>query len=170
MQLLRRDRLVLWIAQGFWVGRIPVAPGTFGSVLGIAWLLLLAWPGSLVFYLCGIVLSIPVSILTAGRAEKLLGKSDPGSVVIDEIIALPIAGLALVLKSPVQLISGAELLSHHALGLGMVFLLFRFFDVIKPWPVGVSQKLPGGWGITVDDVLAAVYVNVVMVVWLNVMR
>ena len=167
MQLLPRDRVVLWIAQGFWVGRIPVAPGTFGSLLGIGWLLLLAWPGSVWFYLCGIALSIPVSILTAGRAEKLLGKSDPGSVVIDEIIALPIAGLALVLKSPVELISGVELLKHHALGLGMVFLLFRLFDVVKPWPVNVSQKLPGGWGITVDDVLAAIYVNLLMFVWLK---
>ncbi len=180
MNLLPRDRFLLWIAQGFWAGRVPVAPGTAGSLVGIVWMLLLAWPGNAVLYIVGILLSIPISVYTSARAEKLLGKTDPGSVVIDEIIALPIAGLALIfIPAPgngggsmfsFQMLSAGELLSHHALGLGMVFLLFRFFDVLKPWPIGVSQKLPGGWGITIDDILAAAYVNIVMAVWLAFLR
>jgi phosphatidylglycerophosphatase A len=91
---------------------------------------------------------------------------DPGSVVLDEITALPVSFFAwviIVLGQTGSLPSLAYFLSaqNWPLTLG-VFVASRFFDVAKPWPVHQSQSLPGGWGVTIDDVLASVYVNVVV--------
>src|SRR5262249_7453024 len=95
--------------------------------------------------------------------EKLLNRKDPGSVVLDEIAAIPvcfIGWIVLVMRHSDSLPAPGYFFSHSTwlptLG---VFAAFRLFDVIKPWPVRQSQSLPGGWGITVDDLLAAVYVN-----------
>jgi phosphatidylglycerophosphatase A len=161
----RGFRAALWLAEGFGVGRAPVAPGTFGSVAGLIWLALLLAPGRLWVYLTGLVAGFFLSVWCCGVAEKLLGKTDPGSVVLDEIVAVPLcfatwAGLSYFksgdLPSPGSLLSSSSWLSTLA-----VFVLFRFFDIVKPWPVRQSQSLPGGWGITIDDTLAAVYVNFV---------
>jgi phosphatidylglycerophosphatase A len=141
--------LKLWIAQGFGLGRIPFAPGTFGSFAGLLWFALLLWPGNLRFYLLG-------------TAESILHRTDPPSVVLDEIIAIPVCFTGWVVWVLFQ--------SHAMPSLEFFFIrnwlptlgvigVFRLFDVIKPWPVRQSQNLPGGWGVTVDDILAAVYVN-----------
>jgi phosphatidylglycerophosphatase A len=156
---------LLWIAQGFGVGRIPVAPGTFGSIVGILWFALLLAPGNLWLFLIGTIAGIGLSVSLCGIAEEILGRKDPGCVVLDEIAAIPVCFLAWVgilymrngsLPAPEYFFS-----SSNWLGTVAVFLAFRFFDVAKPWPVHQSQSLPGGWGVTVDDVLAAVYVNLV---------
>lgn len=160
--------LVVWLAQGFGIGRIPWAPGTFGSVLGLGWfavLLLIAQqsPVSAGVLFLGSVLA---SVWTCEAAEILLGEKDPGSIVLDEIVALPTCFLGWVFHLWLQL--GAlpswdfffgPTTCFLALG---VFLAFRFFDIAKPWPVRQSQALPRGWGVVVDDQLAAVYVNVVV--------
>ncbi len=156
----------LWVAQGFGVGRIPLAPGTFGSVVGIAWFSLLLATGSLWLYLAGTLAGIALSVWLCGDAEKTLGQTDPGSVVLDEIAALPVCFLGWVAVQSWKtgaLPGMAAFFSTHTwlLTLG-VFLAFRFFDVAKPWPVHQSQSLPGGWGVTLDDVLAALYVNVIV--------
>ena len=158
----RKDEILLWIAQGFDVGRVPFAPGTFGSLVGVLWFALLLVPGSFWLYVVGTFLGLAASVKFCGEAERILGKRDPGSVVLDEIAAIPICFAPWVLL---------ELWRHHAMppgetffsghGLWMtasLFLLFRVFDIWKPWPVRQSQSLPGGWGVTMDDVLAAVYV------------
>ena len=155
----------LWIAQGFGLGRIPVAPGTFGSLLGVGWFALLLLPGNPWLLGFGILAGLAASVWLCGVGEQLLGQKDPGSVVLDEISAMPVCFLGWVLlrtsqsghlPPPGWFFSGRNLL----LTLG-VFCAFRLFDVLKPWPVRQSQSLPGGWGITVDDALAAVYVNLV---------
>ena len=155
--------LLLWLAQGFGVGRIPVAPGTFGSVAGLAWFALLLMAGNLWVFIGGTILGLVASVWLCGLGEKILGQTDPGSIVLDEIAAIPVCFAAWVgiifsqtggLPAPGYFFSGKNLW----LTLG-VFAAFRFFDVLKPWPVKQSQALPGGWGVTVDDVLAAVYVN-----------
>jgi len=164
---LRRPKFSfeLWLAQGFFVGRIPIMPGTFGSLVGLLWFMLLLTMGNFWLYLLGSFAGIGLSILFCDAAEKILGEKDPGSVVLDEIAALPVCFLAWVgilhfkegfLPEPGYFFSPA----NWPLTLG-VFTLFRFFDVVKPWPVRQSQSLPGGWGVTVDDVLAAIYVNLV---------
>jgi len=159
----------LWVAQGFGVGGIPWAPGTFGSVVGLAWLWLLLAGGGYFIFLGGVVAGIALSVWLCGVAEEKLGKTDPPSVVLDEISAMPLCFLALVWlrarhsgwPEPVSFFSDGNWLP--LLG---VFAAFRLFDVWKPWPVRQSQSLPGGWGITVDDQLAALYVNAVTLgVW-----
>ena len=154
----------LWIAQGFGVGRVPFAPGTFGSLVGLVWFGLLLASGSLWLFLLGTMMGLSVSVWLCGYAERNLRQKDPSSVVLDEITAMPVCFLSWIAMSMRQtgafprldsLISGTNAL----LPVG-VFVAFRVFDIWKPWPVRQSQTLPGGWGVTVDDVLAAGYVCV----------
>ncbi|HOC00594.1 MAG TPA: phosphatidylglycerophosphatase A, partial [Verrucomicrobiota bacterium] len=84
------DALVLWIARGFDVGRAPVAPGTFGSVVGLAWTLVLVATRSVWWYGLGVAAGLTLSVVVCGLAERILRERDPGSVVLDEITALPL--------------------------------------------------------------------------------
>lgn len=156
---------MLWVAQGFGVGWIPLMPGTFGSVLGFGWLALLLWGRNYWVLGLGSLVGAAVAVWLCDVGEKCLGEKDPGSVVLDEVVAIPVCFWAWAgefLRRHETLPGPAEFFnSQHARLLLGVFLAFRFFDVLKPWPVRQSQKLPGGWGIVVDDVLAAVYVNLV---------
>lgn len=156
----------LWIAQGFGLGRIPVAPGTFGSLLGLGWFALLLAGGSVWLLVLGTVAGLGLSVWLCGVGEQALGKKDPGSVVLDEVTAMPLcffAWIGLALCHTRSLPSCGYFARHWAWTLG-VFLAFRLFDITKPWPVRQSQVLPGGWGITIDDLLAAVYVNLLTLV------
>ncbi len=158
------NAFLLWLAQGFGVGRIPIAPGTFGSVVGFAWFALLLLTGNLWLFLIGTVIGLGLSVWLCSVGEKVLQAKDPGSIVFDEIAAIPVCLIGWIvirfvknggyLPPPEYFFSGRRLL-----GIVGVFAAFRFFDVLKPWPVRQSQSLPGGWGVTVDDALAAVYVN-----------
>ncbi|HEY3861381.1 MAG TPA: phosphatidylglycerophosphatase A [Verrucomicrobiae bacterium] len=162
----------LWIAQGFGAGRIPFAPGTFGSVVGLGWLAALMCLKSWPLFIAGNVAAVALSVWLCGEGERLLGRKDPGSVVLDEIVAIPICFAAWLVSAwaPHHAWPGAAFLwQHWASSIG-IFALFRFFDILKPWPVRQSQNLPGGWGVTVDDVLAAVYVNAVVLAVIAVRR
>jgi len=157
---------MLWTAQGLGVGRIPLAPGTFGSVVGLAWFLVLLLPGSLWFFVVGSLGGVAASVWLCGQAERLLDQRDPGSVVLDEIIAVPLCFGVWVGLCHFQ--TAGIPAPEHVLGATTwplticVLLAFRLFDVWKPWPIRQSQRLHGGWGVTIDDVLAAVYVNLVL--------
>jgi phosphatidylglycerophosphatase A len=156
--------LKLWIAQGFGVGRIPFGPGTFGSVVGLGWTALLIASGSFWVFLAGIAAGIVLSVWLCGEGEKILKQKDPSSVVLDEIAAMPLcfAGWIWALwRTPHVLPTVEKVFSSWTVVL-FAFVFFRFFDIAKPWPVRQSQSLPGGWGITVDDLLAAVYVNLLL--------
>jgi phosphatidylglycerophosphatase A len=161
----------LFVAQGFGIGRIPFAPGTFGSLLGLVWFAMLIATGNFWAYLAGCIEGIAFSIWLCDDAEKILGETDPGSVVLDEIIAIPFCFLPWVanvwwssgtLPGVEFFFSGSALL----MTLGLV-VLFRVFDIWKPWPIRQIQHLPGGWGVTVDDLLAAVYVAVISLIFLR---
>ncbi|MBI3882108.1 MAG: phosphatidylglycerophosphatase A [Verrucomicrobia bacterium] len=157
------DKLILFIAQGFGVGRIPFAPGTWGSVVGIGFFLFLvafndAW-ALLILPACGLL----PAVFLCERAEQLLGEKDPGSVVLDEIMAVPLCFVFYCFNFKTFPPVSHFLTPQGAFELWLGFGLFRLFDIWKPWPVRQSQRLPGGWGVVVDDVLAAVYVNLVMV-------
>lgn len=161
----------LFVAQGFGIGRIPFAPGTFGSFLGLIWFSMLVATGNFWAYLAGCIEGVAFSIWLCDDAEKILGRTDPGSVVLDEIIAIPFCFLPWVamewsghgtLPAVESFFTGRALW----LTLGLV-VLFRVFDIWKPWPVRQVQRLPGGWGVTVDDVLAAGYVAALSVVLLR---
>ncbi len=156
------SRFVVWIAEGFGVGRIPFGPGTFGSMAGLIWLALLVRTGSLAGFFIGLGLSLVVSVAVCGAAERITGRKDPGSVVLDEIVAVPICFVPWMLAefSRLQAMPSAEyFFGPRTWWLTLLlFALFRLFDIWKPWPIRPSQNLPGGWGVTVDDVLAAVAV------------
>jgi phosphatidylglycerophosphatase A len=161
--------VILWIAEGFGSGRIPVAPGTFGTVVGIGWFFILLASGNPVFFLAGTALGLALSVWICGAAERLTGRKDPSSVVLDEITAVPVcfvSWLWIEANRTGQWPAVGDIFGGHGLGVLGVFVAFRFFDIVKPWPVGPSQNLPGGWGVTVDDLLAAIYVNVVVLGWL----
>jgi len=163
---VKGSKILLWLAQGFGSGRIPFAPGTFGSVVGLLWFALLLIPGNLWFYIAGTTLGLWLSVWLCGAGEKILNQKDPGSVVMDELAAIPLcfAGwvIALYARNGTMPTLDAFFEPHVLLYTIGVFALFRLFDIAKPWPVRQSQSLPGGWGITIDDALAAVYVNLVV--------
>lgn len=158
----RMGPFILFLAQGLGVGRIPFAPGTFGSLVGILWFLTLLADGNFWLYLAGMIAGIALSVPLCGAAERILQQKDPGSVVLDEIVALPICFLPWVARDwfrHQQMLSPESFFTARTWFVtATIFALFRLFDILKPWPVHQSQRLPGGWGVTVDDVLAAVYV------------
>jgi phosphatidylglycerophosphatase A len=165
----KRLRITVWLAQGFGIGRIPLAPGTFGSVLGVAWFALLLSEANWWTLAIASTGGILCSVFLCDVAERVLNQKDPGSVVFDEIAAIPFCffGWMAIFCLRYGHLPDLELVfvNNWQRTLG-IFLLFRLFDVAKPWPVRQSQSLRGGWGVTIDDLLAAVYVNVVVVaVW-----
>lgn len=143
-----------WVATGLGVGLIKWAPGTFGSALAVLlWLpmVLLSWPLQLAI----LVLTVLLSGWSAGRAERLSNVHDPGWIVIDEIVGQWLTLLLLTQMSELSGVgAGVGDLQHLAFG----FACFRFFDVLKPWPISwVDRHVSGGWGTTWDDLLAALY-------------
>ena len=148
------------------VGHLPKAPGTWGTLVAIpfaiALLLFLGIWGTLLVSIALILFSV----WCCGTAEKALQMRDPGCVVLDEFVAVPVCYLGPALFFPqIHLLfsSSQSIFSNKGICLHLaVFILFRIFDIWKPWPVGPSQKWPQGWGVVMDDVLAAGYVNVVL--------
>lgn len=142
-----RDKTVIWLATGFYTGNIPRAPGTFGTLPGLLLCFFLArLPLSVSILL--ILMLIGLAIWIAGEAEKMLGKKDPGCIVIDEIAGMAVTMVAIPFTLQTA-ISG--------------FVLFRLFDVLKPPPIKtIDKKMHGGVGIVLDDVIAGVFANLVL--------
>ena len=160
----RMSWLIVWVAQGFGTGRIPLAPGTFGTLVGVIWFLLLVRTGTIWGYVAGTLLGLLVSVAFCGWAEKILKQADPGSIVLDEIAAVPICFapwvIGLWLRDGQWPPANTFWDGNAWIGMMIVVILFRIFDIAKPWPIRQSQSLPGGWGVTIDDLLASVYVAV----------
>jgi phosphatidylglycerophosphatase A len=166
------NAFIVWLAEGFGIGRVPKAPGTFGTVLGFAWFAamvaitgMFGW--GLITFFTLLVTSVFLSVWCCGRAEKILGAKDPGSVVLDEIIAVPVCYLPWLLSVVNSKHPRAHVHdffdSRVILWSVLIFVLFRIFDIWKPWPIRRLQNLPGGWGVTVDDIVAAIYVALVTI-------
>lgn len=135
------DRFTLLMATGFGVGRLPRAPGTFGSLLGLplAWGLLKLPP---LWQYVAVPVLFAIGVPICGRAARLLHSKDPGGVVFDEIAAIPLMFLFVPFRMKFMIVG---------------FLLFRLFDIWKPWPCRAVERLPGGLGIMADDFVASVY-------------
>ena len=138
------NRLSRIIATGFFTGYSLVAPGTAGSVLALViyWVI----PGFRDYWLLsvsGIVFFI--GVWAATRVEQTDGH-DASIINVDEIVGMWISLLFLPGPLPAEWKIGA-------------FILFRVFDVLKPFPINQSQNLPGGWGVMMDDVIAGIYTN-----------
>ena len=139
------DRLGLAIATVLGVGYAPIAPGTFGSAAGLLlwWLL----PASTAVQAAAIVLTFVAGSWAGNIAERHFGRTDPGQVVIDEVMGM----LITLFLNPV----GWK-------GALVGFLLFRVFDVIKPYPANKLEQLHGGIGVMADDGMAAIYANLAL--------
>ena len=146
-------RTVVGIATLGPVGRWGKAPGTSGSFLGLlCFAVLLPRFDPIGLVALTIVLGW-IAVGICGEAEKRLGQTDPGMVILDEFVAMP---LCFVGWQPLAVIvPGWSLLAAG-------FLLFRLFDITKPLGISRLQKLPGGWGVVVDDLAAAVLTCVVI--------
>jgi len=135
-------RLILFIATGAGMGYLPKVPGTWGTLVAfpLQWLLMGVSPQG---HALALLLVLLVGWFTAGAAEKIFDRKDPGAIVIDEILGMLITLLAVPARPRPWL---------------MAFMLFRFFDIVKPWPVSWADRhLNGGLGIMLDDVLAGGY-------------
>lgn len=137
-----KHKFILFFATGFFSGRIPFAPGTFGTIAAVPFaLVFLIIPSSFYgIYVTGLILA---AIYFADQAEKILGKKDPGCIVIDEI-----AGYVVTMSMvPVNI---------YTLGAG--FLIFRFFDIVKCAPVRYFEdNSSGGAGVVLDDIMAGIF-------------
>ena len=134
------------LASVLGVGRCPVAPGTAGSlVTAVALWLIPSTPRGLA---AALVLVTAVGIWAGGRAERALDAKDPGIIVIDEVAGMILSVLLVPLTVPF---------------LAAGFVLFRCFDVCKPFPAFASQRLPGGWGVMTDDLVAGAYALILLV-------
>jgi phosphatidylglycerophosphatase A len=141
-----RTRAGLLIATVLGAGYAPVAPGTFGSAVGL--LIWLALPDVLWLRLLAIAVTSIVGAWSGTVAEEHFGRRDPRQVVVDEV-----AGMMVTLAfNPV----------HGFAWTAAAFLLFRAADIVKPFPVNRLERLPGGIGIMADDLLAGVYANLAL--------
>lgn len=139
----------------FYVGCVPGAPGTYASLVAVGLcLLLMHLLGSAVAALIALALAAVFFFFGAwlGRwAESYFGTGDPSAFVLDEIVGYFVAAAPVLLVFP-----NAKVLPV----LGLPFLFFRVFDVLKPFPVNVAETAPDGWGIMLDDVVAGCYAAV----------
>jgi phosphatidylglycerophosphatase A len=148
----------------FGLGRLPLAPGSWGSlppaiIFGLAcyfggsdlvvFLLLLA------FFIFGSIICLKFSY----AAVVATGKNDPNEVVVDEVAGQALTFMAMPFVTG-QDLSGRQVLVIVVLG----YFLFRLFDTVKPWPSYRLEELPGGWGILADDLMAGVYAGLALVI------
>ena len=136
------DKFIMFLATGFYSGNLPKAPGTWGSAVALVpWFFMRHLP--LPSYLGLVGFLFVTGSLLAGSAEKILDQADAGPIVIDEFV-----GLFITLTAA----------PNHPAAWLLGFLLFRFFDVVKPFPVSwFDQRIHGGFGIMMDDVIAGLY-------------
>ena len=142
-----------WMACGFGSGLAPFAQGTFGSLAAIIpWLILRLLPMPL--YVSLLVVAFAVGVWVCGIAGRAVGVDDHRSIVWDEFVGMWITLIPAVAEGWWSVVIG--------------FALFRVFDVWKPWPIRLlDQKLKGGLGVMVDDVVAGVFAAIVLAIVLN---
>lgn len=142
-----RDTAAMFLATGAYVGTIPFAPGTFGSLWGLPAAYLIS-RAPLTMAVLFIGMFILVSIAVAHRAVQLVGRPDPGCVVIDEVAGMMVTLLAMPFNAKTAAIG---------------FVLFRVLDILKPFPIRMlERRIPGGAGVVLDDVAAGVMANLIL--------
>ncbi len=131
------------------LGQKLPAPGTWGSLAGLLYFAVFFQRANVVETLISTAIGGYLAVALCGEAEIRLGEKDPGKVVLDEFVVMPLCFL------------GWRFLSGSLPPWGILlagFALFRFFDIVKPLGIGRLQRLPGGWGVVADDVAAALAV------------
>lgn len=141
------NAFALAIATFGYVGYFPIAPGTAGSAAALALYAVVRGVG-IPLVEAGVIAAVfGIGVWAATRAETALGASDPGPVVIDEVLGM-LMTLAWLPLSITGVLVG--------------FLLFRVLDVVKPWPARRLEDAPAGWGIMLDDAMAGAYGHVLL--------
>ncbi|MEK7679784.1 MAG: phosphatidylglycerophosphatase A [Deltaproteobacteria bacterium] len=148
-----KKNIVKFLATGAYAGCFPVAPGTAGTAAGV----IIVWLASLFspfvqIAATAVILALSIPIASAGL--KLFGGKDPGQIVFDEIAGTMVSFFLMPVNAP---------------SIILLFMLFRFFDIVKPFPAGViDRKLEGGAGVVLDDVAAGIYANIAgrFILWL----
>ncbi len=139
--------LIIFIATGFYSGYLPKAPGTWGSLVGLL-LFFLLHTLSLQIYLAVVAAIFVIGTFAAGEAEKIMDRKDPGLVVIDEIVGILITMIAI---------------PATPLAMALGFILFRIFDIFKPFPIRlIDQRFHGGLGIMLDDIVAGIFSLIIL--------
>ncbi len=141
-----KGKAILILSTWFGSGLAPFAPGTFGTLAAVPLVVGFGFLGNWTAFLCVMAIS-GLAIWVSQEAENLLGEKDPSAVVIDEVAGLSVTMLLVPLSW---------------LSLCVGFLLFRFFDIVKPWPANRAEKLKGGFGIVLDDLAAGVYAHLAL--------
>ena len=141
------DRAVVFLSTGFYIGNIPFAPGTFGTLLGLPLCYLLTGLNPSYAIVCTLLFII-VAVWISHLAEKILKQSDPGCIVIDEIAGMAVTLVGLPFNLTTALIG---------------FIIFRILDILKPFPIRtLDKRISGGIGIVMDDVVAGVFANILL--------
>lgn len=135
---------------GYW-GK---APGTNGSLLGMAIYTVLFFPQDIFGEIAMLAIGIFLAIILCGEGEKRLKKRDPGEIILDEVVAIPLCFLGL----KTQMMDSGFVWLYMIAG----FVLFRLFDIVKPLGIRSLQKFPGGLGVVLDDLAAAIAVNITL--------
>jgi phosphatidylglycerophosphatase A len=143
----------VFLATVAYCGYFPIAPGTVGSAAGLVVYLLVWWTRSPLLEVALIAVTFAAGTWAATHAERYFGGIDPGPVVIDEVLGMLIT-LAFIPAGWSAMLAG--------------FVLFRIFDVVKPYPANRLETFHGGFGIMADDAMAGVYANLALrlVMWL----
>ena len=133
------------IATVFGVGRLPLAPGTWGSFVGL--ILCMALHGNIILYVLVFFCLFILGVIASTKVEADSAVQDPAYIVIDEVVGVfPV--FFLISLSPAYVLAG--------------FIIYRILDIVKPPPIRKIEKIQGGWGIMLDDLAAAVYANIIL--------
>jgi phosphatidylglycerophosphatase A len=141
------DRLIKILATGFGSGLVPFAPGTAGTIVGIPIYLAFSQLSWTLYFVLTVAFT-GLACYVSNKAERIFGEKDISLIVIDEMTGFQ---WTMFLVAPTVL--------HVSIG----FILFRLFDIFKIFPAGYFQrKLPGGYGVVIDDVVAGMYANITL--------
>ncbi len=139
--------IVRFLATGFYVGKVPIAPGTAGTVIGVLFYIFICGL-PLVLYIITVITFIFLAAWLATIMQEIIGEQDPPEVVIDEM-----AGFLVTM-------------CFHKFDISLVlagFVIFRIFDIVKPFPIRwLERNFLSGWGVVLDDVMAGIYANVAL--------
>ncbi len=150
-----KKKAIVFLATGTYLGLIPFAPGTMGTLWGVI-IAFLERDAGIGLHGAVIVIVTAASIFISGQAIKIFASKDPSQVVCDEVAGYLVAFFLI----PFTLFNAI-----------LVFILFRFFDIVKPYPVSyLDRTVPGGAGIVLDDIMAGVYANIAAQIILLVLK
>ena len=138
-------------ATVFGLGYFPMGSGTAGSLAGLALCVMLH--GNLVLYSVVFVIIFAAGVISSGKAEEAFGEKDPSMVVIDEFACIFVVFM-LVPLTIATVVTG--------------FVLFRIIDIVKPPPMKSLERIGGGWGIMLDDLMAGIYSNLILQILISV--